>query len=61
MLTKIEVKDRKEAHQIKLGLSDPTARAFIKVIGILTTLNSQRAKERVLSFVKDHLDEMDQS
>jgi hypothetical protein len=60
MKTKIEVKDRKEAEQLRLGLSDPAVRAFVCVMGILGTLKSQRAKERVLTFVKDHFDELAQ-
>jgi len=59
MKTKIEVENRKEADQIRLGLSDPAVRAFVRVMGTLSTLKSQRAKERVLTFVKDHFDEMD--
>lgn len=58
MKTEIEVADRQEAKQLKLGLSDPAVRAFVKVMGALSTLKSQQAKERVLTFVKNHFDEM---
>ena len=61
MKASIEVSDRKEAEQIRLGLSDPAVRAFVKVVGTLSTLKSQRAKERVLAYVKDHFEEMNQS
>lgn len=58
MKTPIEVQDREEARQLKLGLSDPAVRVFVRVMGTLSTLESQRTKERVLTFVKDHFDEM---
>ena len=58
METSIEVEHRKEGEQIRLGLSDPAVRAFVRMMGTLSTLKSQRAKERVLTFVKDHFDEM---
>jgi hypothetical protein len=51
------VKDRKEAEQIRAGLDDPAARAFVKVIGILSTLPSKRAQARVLGYVWDVLEE----
>ena len=58
MFARIEVKDRKEGEVLRLGLSDPAVRAFVKVMGTLGTLKSQQAKERVLTFVKGHFDEM---
>ena len=58
MKTTIEVADREEAKQIKVGLSDPAIRAFVRVMGTISTLKSQRTKERVLTFVKDHLEEI---
>lgn len=58
MLTKIEVENYEEAKQLKLGLSDPAVRAFVRVMGTLSTLKSQQTKERVLTFVKDHFEEM---
>lgn len=59
MKTKIEVADRQEAMQIQTGLADPAVRAFVRIMGTLSTLKSQRAKERVLTFVKDHFEEME--
>lgn len=58
MQTRITVTDQDEAQQLRTGLSDPAVRAFVKVMGTLGALKSQRAKERVLTFVKDHLEEM---
>lgn len=58
MFARIEVKDRQEAEQLRVGLSDPAVRAFVQVMGTLGTLKSQRTKERVLTYVKDHFDEM---
>jgi hypothetical protein len=59
MLAKIKVEHRQEAEQLRVGLSDPAVRAFVRVMGTLGTLKSQRTKERVLTFVKDHFDEME--
>lgn len=59
MIAEIEVETADEGEQIKLGLSDPAIKAFVRVMGTLSTLKSQRAKERVLTYVKDHFDEMD--
>ena len=59
MFLRIEVKNRQEAEQLRLGLSDPAVRAFVLVMGTLGTLKSQQAKEQVLTLVKDHFDEMD--
>ena len=59
MFLRIEVKSHQEGEQLRLGLSDPAVRAFVLVMGTLGTLKSQQAKERVLTLVKDHFDEMD--
>lgn len=56
MKASIEVESRKEADLIKTALDDPTTRAFVQVVGALLPL-SQRARARVLGFVKDELDE----
>lgn len=53
MTSRIEVANRKEGQQIRAGLNDPAVRAFVKVIGILSTLPSDRARRRVLGFVMD--------
>jgi general stress protein 26 len=59
MKTKIDVESVEEGRQLRIGLSDPSIRAFVRVMGTLGTLKSQRAKERVMTFVKDHFDEME--
>lgn len=56
MKATIEVKDRKEADLIKAALDDPTTRAFVQVVGALLPL-SPRARQRVMAFVTDKLDE----
>jgi hypothetical protein len=55
--TWIVVANRKEGDQIRAGLADPQVRAFVKVIGTLSALASDRARERVLRFVANSLDE----
>lgn len=57
MKATIQVKDRKEADAIRRALDDPTVRAFVLVMGALSTLPSDRAKQRVLGFVADSLAE----
>ncbi len=58
MKATIEVKNRKEAASIRKGLEDPAVRAFVSVMGALATLESDRARKRVMTFVRDHFDEM---
>lgn len=58
MKANIEVKDRKEGEAIKQGLLFPEVRAFVIVMGVLSTLKSDRAKKRVLAFVEDHFGEI---
>jgi len=53
MKTTITVSNRREGEQIRAGLEDPNVRAFVKVMGILRGLPSDRARQRVLSFVTD--------
>jgi hypothetical protein len=57
MKTSIEVADREEAEQVRRALADPQVRAFVKVMGTLLALPTDRARERVLRFVDDTLDE----
>lgn len=57
MKATIEVKDRREAEHIRNGLADPATRAFVVVMGALSTLPSDRARKRVMQFVVDHFDE----
>jgi hypothetical protein len=54
----IEVKDRKEGDAIRRGLGDPAVRAFVITMGVLSTLPSDRSRERVLRFVADHYAEL---
>ncbi len=53
----IEVKDKKELAAIERSLADPPTRALVVVMGNLLALKSDRARERVLRFVADSLDE----
>lgn len=57
MNTSIEVADREEAEQLRRALADSQVRAFVKVMGTLLALPTDRARERVLRFVDDQLDE----
>lgn len=57
MNAKIAVKDRKEAQQIRRGLDDKAVRAFVKIVGALDMLSSDRARLRVLRFVQDAQEE----
>lgn len=59
MKATIEVTDRKEAEHIRAGLGDPATRAFVIVMGALAALPSNRARARVLNFVRDYFDEND--
>lgn len=61
MKANIEVANRKEANAIRAGLDDPSVRAFVIVMGILLTLPSQRARVRVLTYVRDRLEEESES
>lgn len=57
MKTTIDVADRQEAEQVRRALADPQVRAFVKVMGSLLALPTDRARERVLRFVGDKLAE----
>jgi hypothetical protein len=57
MKTSITVSDRKEGDAIRTGLEDPAVRAFIVIMGALLTLPSDRARRRVLVYVKDRIEE----
>jgi hypothetical protein len=57
MKAKIEVRDKQEAAAIERAMSKDTVRAFVLIVGVLETLPSDRARERVLNYVKDMLDE----
>jgi hypothetical protein len=57
MKATIDVKDRKEAEHIRNGLEDPSVRAFVVVMGALAALKTDRARQRVMNFVRDYFDE----
>jgi hypothetical protein len=57
MKATFEVKDRKEADAIRAGLEDPVVRAQVVILGTLKQLPSVKAQVRVLTFVKEMLDE----
>jgi hypothetical protein len=57
MKAAIDVSDRKEAEAIRAGLNDPAVRAFVVVMGALSALPSDRTRQRVLDFVRDHFEE----
>jgi len=57
MKISIDVADRQEADRIRRALADPQVRAFVNIVGALASLSSDRARERVLRFVDDHLEE----
>lgn len=57
MKATIEVKDRKEADNIRAGLEDPAVRAFVTIVGVLSTLPNTRAQARVMTYVRDLFDE----
>ena len=56
MKATVEVKDRKEADAIRTGLEDPSIRAFVVITGLLLPM-SPRARQRVLQYVTDKLEE----
>jgi hypothetical protein len=60
MKANIEVADRKEADTIRKGLEDPAVRAFVIVMGALAALPSNRARERVMQYVRDYFEERNQ-
>ena len=57
MKKSIEVTSREEADQIRAGLDMPDVRVFVRVMGVLAGLPSDRARRRVLSYVADRVDE----
>ena len=60
MKANIDVQDRREADAIKRGLEDPAVRAFVVIIGVMKELPNDRARARVMQYVKDRLDEEDE-
>lgn len=58
MKIQIEVNTREEGEAIKRALADATIRATVLCAGTLLRLPTDRARERVLAFVQDKLDEV---
>lgn len=59
MRTTIEVADSEEAKLIRQGLADPTVRALVKVMGALSRLSSDTARQRALTYAYDLLNEQE--
>ncbi len=59
MRTSIIVTNRAERDQIRRALEEPQVRAFVRIMGTLLALPSDRARERVVRFIDDKLDEDD--
>jgi hypothetical protein len=57
MKSSFDVKDRKEADQIRRALDEPDVRAFVVVMGALLALPTDRARVRCLQWVADRIDE----
>jgi hypothetical protein len=53
----LEVENREEGELIRDGLGDPIVRAFVKIMGALSRVPSDRAKARILRYVSDKIDE----
>lgn len=50
-------KDAEEAALITEGLNDATIKAFVLVAALLKRLPTDRARQRAMSYVRDHFDE----
>jgi hypothetical protein len=60
MKASIQVTDRREGDAIRAGLeNDPVLRAIVVITGLLAKLPSDRARARVMEYVRDRLDEED--
>lgn len=57
MKVAIIVDSKLEGEQLRNGLDDPQVRAFVRVVGILGQLASDRARARVLRFIADSIEE----
>jgi hypothetical protein len=57
MKVAISVKNRTEGDAVKTAMDDPVTRAFVIVCGTLLQLPSDRARQRVMDFVRDKLAE----
>lgn len=57
MKAAIDVQSRREGDAIRIGLEDPIMRAMVLITGALRDLPSDRARERVMRYVADQLDD----
>lgn len=57
MVTCIEVANQAEADAVQRAFAHEQTRAFILIVGTLLQLPTDRARQRVLNFVADKLDE----
>jgi hypothetical protein len=55
MKANIDVGSRSEGAAIRAGLEDPELRALCVVLGVFKTLPNDRARQRVMRWVEDHL------
>jgi hypothetical protein len=60
MKVMIDVKDRREGAAIKCALEDKALRALVVTVGNLLPLKSDRSRGRVLRYVADELDELNE-
>jgi hypothetical protein len=56
MKATIPVNSRDEGEAIRKGLEDPATRAIVVIMGALSTLDN-RARIRVLTYVRDYFDD----
>jgi hypothetical protein len=59
MKATIQVANRNEAEALKAGLEDPATRAIVLVMGALSELPNDRARARVLTYVRDYFEDKD--
>ena len=55
MKATIQVESRREAADIDAGLKEPTMRAFVRIMGILRALPTDRDRRRALRFVSEEM------
>lgn len=60
MKVSVQVKDRAEGTALQAGLEDPAVKAFVVLMGIMSKLPSDRSRNRVLTYVADHLAEQNE-
>ncbi len=60
MKIRIDVATRREGDAIRAGLTDPQVRAFVTVMGTLLRLPSDRSRVRLLRWITDKTDEVNE-